>query len=261
MENIKGSYASRKWLANYNYASVGLPFVGSLYDFFIYRKICKTCTNEEVYKLNNFISKHGMSHGLAMGINEIKQTLISEAWAKKNQIDELCDEGTLNKWKRELEVKKFQQQAEELQYEAGLNITQLQKRNQLLKGNIYIIPTDVLTSQRVIDSGVYQSTVQYVIYDKIHGCWSAKITAPHVHTQIIRRHTLDDIKAATTNAVRDTCIMSREKKMEADKIRRTRENRSSMQRQQIERESYGQIQRIREVLGQDGNSINSPDIF
>lgn len=262
MKNTKGSYAARQWLVNYRYDPTDLPFVGSLYDFYVYRKICITCTDEEVYKLNNFVTKHGMRNGIHMGINEIKQKLITENWNKKTQVNELCGDSALSQTKREIENQKLQAQQEELKYEENLSIDQLTTRNQPLKGgNIYTIPTNTLTSQKIIDSNVYRSIVKYTIYDKVHGCWSAKITAPYTYPQIIRRNNLEDIKAAARNAAINIYPVSVQKQQEVEDIKRAQANKTYAQRRKMEQDAYKQLQRVREALGQDNNNLNAPDIF
>lgn len=253
----KGSFEARQWLNDYYYQAVGLPIVGAIHDFVIYRKICKTCTDEEIYMLDKLIKQYGMSHGLKMGINEIQRTLISEEGDKRRQVSNLSYQNPLQ---QKYEQQQFDNEMAEAMLEANLTIDQLKKRTEKYpfnNGNIYTIPENILKSQKIIDQGIYQGKIKYVIYDKIYGCWSAEITAPHIKVPMIRKVNLADVKSWVATAIKTTYFNN--EKAELAMISKTTQ---TIKKPKLSTADEKQIQKIRDVLKKDTNNpLNNDNIF
>jgi len=253
----KGSYEARLWLKDYYHQSVSLPIVGSIYDFIIYRKICLTCTDEEVYMLNNLTNKYGMSHGLTMTINEIQQKLISEEGDKRRQVSNLSYQNPIQ---QKYEQQQFDNEMAEAMLDVGLTIDQLKKRTEKYPfngGNIHTIPESILKSQKIIDQGTYQGKIKYVIYDKIYGCWSAEITAPHIKVPMIRKVNLADVKSWVTTAIKTTYLNN--EKAELTMISQTVK---TIKKPKLSTADEKQIQKIKDLLKRDNNNpLNNDNIF
>ena len=252
----KGSFEARLWVKDYIHPRKSLPVVGAIHDFIIYRKICVTCTDEEVYQLNNLIQKYGMNNGLRMGLNEIRRKVITEDNNKKYQIEQLANSSPST---IAYETRKFEEELEESKLEQGLTVKQLQLRNGKYPNGMNMIPEAVLTLQKVINKGVHKNIVQYTLYDKVYGCWSAKITAPFIQPIIIRQNSL----ALTKNWVN---IMVERAYIDSIKIKGQIAIAAEKERTAKEKEemlAQEQISKVKRILGQDNrdNNLNTPDIF
>jgi len=252
----KGTYEARQWLKNYSHPRGGLPFVGAIHDFIIYRKFCKTCTDEEIYQLNKWVQQYGLNHALRMMINEVRQNLIRDAAEKRRRVEALSNPTPLSqKWERE----KFEKEMEEAILEEGLTREQREKRNAKYPfngGNIHTIPESALKSAKIVDQGIYKGIVKYTIYDKIYNCWSAEITAPFVKVAMIRKYSLEEVKDWTERLLRKTYNLSID-----EKDKRIREA-AKQPINKAEVDAQEKVQKIKEILGQDkNNDLNSPDIF
>lgn len=255
----KGSFEARLWIKDYTHPRKGFPVVGAIHDFIIYRKICLTCTDEEIYQLNNLVQKYGMNNGLRMAINEIQRKVMNEDYDKKCQIDNLAEPDTLTV---KYEQKKFEEELAESDLEFGFTAEQLQKRNGKYpfgNGNINMIPESILTSQKVIDQGVYKGIIRYTLYDKIYGCWSAKIMAPFIKPIIVKQNTLAQAKNWLNVMLERAHIDSTKAKVQM--MRQVEQEKNAKKKE--EAAAQAQISKIRKILGQENgdNNLNTPDIF
>lgn len=255
----KGSFEARLWVKDYTHPRNGFPVVGAIHDFIIYRKICMTCTDEEVYQLNNLVKKYGMNNGLRMSLNEIQRKVMNEEHNKKHQIDKLAEPDPLT---IKYEQKKFEEELAESQLEFGFTSEQLQKRNGKYpfgNGNINMIPESILTAQKVIDQGNYKNIVKYTLHDKIYGCWSAKITAPFIRPIIVKQDTLAQAKNWLSIMLERAYIDSTKAKVQM--MRQTQQEKNAKQKE--EAAAQAQISKIRKILGQENgdSNLNTPDIF
>lgn len=255
----KGSFEARLWVKDYTHPRKGLPIVGAIHDFIIYRKICMTCTDEEVYQLNNLVQKYGMNNGLRMSLNEIKRKVMNDEHNKRHQVDKLAEPDPLT---IKYEQKKFEEELTESQLEFGLTIEQLQKRNGKYpsgNGDINMIPENILTAQKIIDQGTYKNIIKYTLHDKIYGCWSAKITAPFIRPIIVKQSTLALAKSWLNIMLERAYLNSIKAKVQM--MKQAEQERNTKQKE--EAEAQAQISKIRKILGQENsdNNLNTPDIF
>lgn len=252
----KGSFETRLWIKNYTHPRKGLPVVGAIYDFIIYRKICMTCTDEEVYQLNEFVKKYGMNNGLRMSINEIQRKIIADENEKKYQVEQLANPSPST---IKYETKKFEEELEESKLEQGLNAKQLQFRNGQYPNGMNLIPEVVLTIQKVIKKGIHKNIVQYTMYDKIYGCWSAKITAPLIQPIIIRQNSLALTKNWVNIMIERAYIDSI--KAKGNMMKEQEKRRIAKEKEEISVQK--EISKVKRMLGQENKDSNleTPDIF
>jgi hypothetical protein len=80
----KGSYESTEWIEEINYKT-NLPIpLQKIYDFYMYMKIIKTCSDETVHAMIARVERNGMRIGVRVAINEVRLWR-SHQWPKKRR--------------------------------------------------------------------------------------------------------------------------------------------------------------------------------
>jgi hypothetical protein len=165
----RGTLESTKWIDEVAYQRYLRGPLQKIYDFMMYRKIIKTCSDETIYKMSLLIEKHGMTIGIKMTIGEIRVWRSQQRYEKKHYINNLINTPTVT-------VESFKDQIEEEDRISDLTDKQRRLRNIKYpeKGGV---PKTIFIEQPIIDS-FDDNGVGYKVFEKIYCYYSAIIYSP-----------------------------------------------------------------------------------
>ena len=166
VENLK--YVSNKTL----------PIIRSIKVLMIYKTLVNILCPEDIYMLDKSIRSMGFINGVHQILMDAKFCLSSRESEKQNQIDLEESNRRFNKMAEEARTRMYIPEINEDELIKNLTSEQLKLRNQPYPNGIHYIPDDIIYNQPIIENGI-EGEVEWMIFDKIHGCWFAVVTSPH----------------------------------------------------------------------------------
>jgi hypothetical protein len=257
---VRGSYEAKLWILDYYHPRTLPPVVGNIYDLYIYKKILKTCSDDDIYELQKNTKKDGFHRGIILTLSNMRVKLRDQETAKYFETQRLAEPNPLVE---KIQQKEFDAEMIEARLEADARMEDYRKRNSYYNGgSIHNIPNSIIFEQKTVSNGKYKDRVEWKIYDKIYNCWCGVIKAPFVADLQIRHAELVD----TERAVKTYCETMYQKSTKAEgdamiKMMQAKRQQAEFQ-QQAKQEADKQVKEIKKILGMDGkNDLDSPDIF
>jgi len=225
-----------------------IPIIRFIKVFIIYRKMINIFCPEDLYILNKEIRKVGFINGVHQILREAQNCLSSRKLEKQHQINKEENSRSIREMYEKFKEKNNISKINEDDLLQGLTTEELEKRNQSYSGGVYHIPDNIIYNQRVIDNGI-EGEIEWIIFDKIYGCWFAVVTSPHRVKMdgkkgcvLFRDINFDNLQ----QQLRIEIIMERNRQTEYMAARSKKPN----------------INRVRKIMGVDNDSIlNGDDIF
>jgi len=215
--------------------------------FIIYRKLINILCPEDLYFLNKAIRSVGFINGVHQILREVKSCLYERKLQKQYQIDGDIITLELNEMMKKIKEREAPEFDEDYLLQ-GLTEAELELRNKPYQGGIYYIPDNIIYNQRVVENGI-EGEVEWIIFDKIYGCWFAVVTSPH-------RIKMDGKKGCVL--FRDINFNKLKKQLKIEII--TEKNRQA--EYMAARSKKPNINRVRKVMGIDNDPIlDGDDIF
>lgn len=218
----RGSVEALSWMEGWIYSKDEFPsLIQYIYDAKIYKKLTKTCSEEQLYKLDKYNQEFVLKVALDKFIREMKDMIYKKGKRKRELINEELNRketvyNTMNELSRELkkeEEREYEieraggiEKYRELQEKKRKERKEREKRDKVYYYGIDRIPIRTLIDQPGHEAGWLNGPdgseeVTYLIKEKIYGCWSAFVKSS-IYIEVTGKDKWDLLRSKTLEGLR-----------------------------------------------------------